>query len=94
VPEGGDPALVKALARAHRWMRILKAGRYRSLRELAAREGMERGYIARMLQLTLLAPDVVEAILDGRQLHVSGCVAAMNRLPSAWTDQRAALRKG
>ena len=86
--------MVKALARAHRWRRLLEGGRYRSVRELAAAEGVDRGYVARMLQLTLLAPDVVEAILDGRQLHVSGCVAAVNRLPSAWTDQRAALRKG
>jgi hypothetical protein len=53
----GDPTPVKALARAHRWRRLLERGRYRSLRELAAAEGVDRVYIARMLQLTLLAPD-------------------------------------
>jgi hypothetical protein len=73
---------------------MLEGGRHRSLRELAAAEGTDRGYIVRTLRLTLLAPDVVEAILDGRQLHVSRCVAATDRLPLAWTDQRAPLRKG
>jgi hypothetical protein len=63
----GDPALVKALARAHRWQRLLEGGRYRSLRDLAAAEGVDRGYVGRLLQLTLLAPDIIGAMLDGRQ---------------------------
>jgi hypothetical protein len=63
----GDPALVKALARAFRWRRMLEEGRYASIRELAAAEGIDRSYDGRVLNLTLLAPDVVEAILDGRQ---------------------------
>lgn len=63
----GDPALVKALARAFRWRRMLEEGRYGSIRELAAAEGVDRTYVGRVLNLTLLAPDVVEAILDGRQ---------------------------
>lgn len=63
----GDPALVKALARAFRWRRMLEEGRYGSIRELAAAEGVDRAYVGRVLNLTLLAPDLVEAILDGRQ---------------------------
>jgi hypothetical protein len=62
----GDPALVKALARAFRWRRILEEGRYGSIRQLAAAESVDRGYVGRVLKLTLLAPEVVEAILDGR----------------------------
>ena len=62
----GDPALVKALARAFRWRRMLEEGRYASIRELAAAEGVDRAYVGRVLNLTLLAPDLVEAILDGR----------------------------
>lgn len=63
----GDPALVKALARAFRWRRMLEEGRHASIRELAAAEGVDRAYVSRLLNLTLLAPDIVEAVLDGRQ---------------------------
>lgn len=62
-----DPALVKALARASRYQRMLDEGRYASITELAAAERIERGYLGTLLRLTLLAPDLVEAILDGRQ---------------------------
>lgn len=63
----GDPTLVKALARAFRWRRMLEEGRYASIRELAAAEGIDRAYVGRALNLTLLAPEMVEAILDGRE---------------------------
>lgn len=63
----GDPALVKALARAFRWRRMLEEGRYASIRDLAAAEGVDRSYVARLLRLTLLPPEMVEAIVDGRQ---------------------------
>ena len=62
-----DSTLVKALARAHRWKRLLEDGTYASISELAKAEKIDRGYLGRILQLTLLAPDIVEAILDGRQ---------------------------
>ena len=61
-----DPALLKALARAFRWQTMLDEGRYASISEMAAAEKIERGYLGKVLQLTLLAPDVVEAIQDGR----------------------------
>jgi hypothetical protein len=57
-----DPALVKALARTHRWKRLLESGRYSSLSELAAAEKIDRSYLGKMLRLTLLAPDIVEAV--------------------------------
>ncbi len=61
-----DPALLKALARAFRWQRLLDEGRYASVSELAAAERIERGYLGSVLRLTLLAPSVVEAIVGGR----------------------------
>jgi len=67
VPTRGDPALVKALARAHRWRRMLEAGEHGTVRELAKAEKVNETYISRALRLTLLGPDMVEAILDGRQ---------------------------
>ena len=84
-----DPALVKALARAHRWQRMLDSGRYASISEMAAAERIDRGYLGRLLRLTLLAPDVVEAILDGRQPRDLGLPALMESIPSAWDEQRA-----
>ena len=62
-----DTTLVKALARAFRWRRMLETGRYGTIDELAAAEKINSSYVSRLLRLTLLAPDTVEAILDGRQ---------------------------
>ncbi len=67
IPTRADPALVKALARAFRYQRLLDEGRYASISEMAVAEKLDRGYLGRILQLTLLAPGIVEAILDGRQ---------------------------
>jgi hypothetical protein len=58
---------VKALARAFRYQRMLDEGRHASISEMAAAEAIERGCLGTLLRLTLLAPDIVEAILDGRQ---------------------------
>lgn len=79
-----DPALVKALARAHRWKRLLEGGHYASLGELAAAEKIDRSYLGKMLRLTLLAPGIVEAILDGRQPEGVTLPALMEGLPLEW----------
>ena len=86
-----DPAMVKALARAHRWQRMLDEGRHASISELAAAERIDRGYLGRVLQLTLLAPDSVEAILDGRPLTDRGLPALMESFPLEWDAQCSAL---
>lgn len=86
-----DPALVKALARAHRWKRMLESGRYTSISEMAAAERIDRGYLGRLLQLTLLAPDVVEAILDGHQSLDLGLPTLMEPFPIVWSEQRKGL---
>ena len=62
-----DTALGKALARAYRWQRMLDEGVCGTIGELAKRESVNRAYVSRVLRLTLLAPEIVEAILDGRQ---------------------------
>jgi hypothetical protein len=84
----GDPALVKALARAHRWRRLLEGERFRSLRELAAAEGADRGYVARLLRLTLLAPGLVEAIVDGQQPQGLGLPQLLAGAAGTWSEQR------
>jgi hypothetical protein len=86
-----DPALVKALARAFRYQRLLDEGRYASISEMAAAEKLDRGYLGRLLQLTLLAPDIVEAILDGRTPPGISVVCLLSGVADDWSAQRAAL---
>ena len=62
-----DNTLVKALARAHRSNRLLESSRYDSAAELAAAETVNPSSVSRVLRLALLAPDIVEAIVEGRQ---------------------------
>ena len=62
-----DNAMVKALARAFRWRKMLDEGVHATLEDLARAKGVHATYVSRVLRLTLLAPEIVEAILDGRQ---------------------------
>ena len=89
----GDPALVKALARAHRWRRMLEAGQHGNIRELAKAEKVNETYISRALRLTLLAPDVVEAILDGRQGDGVTLPRMMEEVAVDWGSQRRFVRE-
>ena len=74
LPEGAaqarkpDNTLVKALARAFRWKRMLDSGEFASISELAEREGIASSFLSRSLRMTLLAPHIVEAILEGKQV--------------------------
>jgi hypothetical protein len=83
-----DSTLIKALARAHRWKRMLDDGRYGSVSELAAAEKLDRGYLGRILILTLLAPDIVETILEGRQSAELGVHVLREGFPVEWGEQR------
>lgn len=86
-----DPALVKALARAFRYQRMLDLGHYASITEIAAAERIERGYLGSLMRLTLLAPDLVEAILDGRQPEGLNLPSLLVPFPLEWTAQRWAV---
>jgi hypothetical protein len=83
--------MVKALARAFRWKRLLDDGRYASISEIASAEKIDRGYVGNILRLTLLAPDIVEAILDGRQSEGLGLPTLLKPFPQEWELQRAKL---
>jgi len=61
-----DNALLKALARAHRWRRMIESGEYGSITDLARAEGVNQSYACRILRLSLLAPSIVTTILNGR----------------------------
>jgi hypothetical protein len=67
-----DNAMIKALARAFRWRKMLYTDVYGTLEDLAKAKGVNATYVSRVLRLTLLAPEIVEALLDGRQ-HRRGC---------------------
>ena len=82
-----DPALVKALARAFRYQKLLDEGRYASISEMAAGERIERGYLGTLLRLTLLAPEMVEAILNGRQPEGVMLPALLEGVPVGWGEQ-------
>ncbi|WP_317629018.1 hypothetical protein [Defluviicoccus vanus] len=79
-----DNAMVKALARAFRWRRLMETGAYGTVEEIAAAEKINASYVSRVLRLTLLAPDIVEAILDGRQPPAMTLAALMTPFPVAW----------
>jgi hypothetical protein len=80
-----DNTLIKALARAHRWQRLLESGEYGTLAEMADAERISRSYVSRILRLTLLAPDIVERILDGRP--TAGLAQFLKPFPVQWERQ-------
>jgi hypothetical protein len=81
-----DGTLVKAVARAWRWQRMLESGEYQTLADLAAAERIGRSYACRVLRLTLLAPDIVDRILDGRP--TAGLAQLLKPFPVEWEMQR------
>ncbi len=83
-----DSTLVKAIARAFRWQRMLESGEFATIAELAKREKIAPSYMTRVLRLTLLAPDIVEAILDGKQGPEVTLALALESFPAAWNEQR------
>ena len=82
-----DSTLVKALARAFRWKRMLESGEYATIAELAEREGIAPSYMTRVLRLTLLAPDIIDAILDGKQGPEVTLAQVLEPFPLTWQHQ-------
>jgi hypothetical protein len=82
-----DNTLVKALARAFRWKRMLESGEAATIAELADSDGIAVSYVTRLLRLTLLAPAIVEAILDGRQGSDVTLARLMEPFPLEWEAQ-------
>jgi len=89
-PPRTNASLALTIARAHRWRELLEEGRYASVRALAQALGVDNSYVARLLRLTLLAPDIVEAILEGTE--PSGLsLEKLYRAPVDWESQRQQL---
>ena len=83
-----DSTLVKALARAFRWRRMMESGVVSTVGEIAVREKINKSYVSRVLRLTLLAPQIVEAILDGRQAPEVTLRGLMGAFPVEWGEQK------
>jgi len=92
--ESGEPRrndeMAVTIARAHEWRRLLEEGPFRTLSDLARAQGVDEAYVRRMLRLTLLAPNIIEAILLGSE--PSGLsLCALMRAPAGWDEQRRVL---
>ena len=86
-----DNTLVKALARAFRWKRMLESGEFTTIAELAEREGIAASYLARTMRLTQLAPDIVETILEGKQPEGVNLTDLLEPFPAEWIEQKVTI---
>ena len=93
VPRNVDDTLVKALARAFRWKHMLESGEFGTISDLARHEGIAAPYLTRVFRLAFLAPEVVEAILDGRQPRDLTLQSLRGQLPDEWSSQTDWLRE-
>ncbi|WP_373505738.1 hypothetical protein [Aestuariivirga sp.] len=83
-----DSALLKALARGFRWRKMLEASDFTSIEEIAEAENINPSYVSRVLRMTLLAPEIVEAILAGKQPEGLTMARAMQPFPIEWKHQQ------
>jgi hypothetical protein len=87
-----DGTLLKALARAWRWQRQLDEGAYSSVSDIGEAEGISMSYVSRILRLALLAPAIVEVILDGRIDQAVNLEQLEQPMPVSWEEQRTLLK--
>ena len=96
-PNGNSPApvkpdrnetMIRALVKAHRWRWRIENGKAKSITDLAAEEDVTDAYVCRLLRLTCLAPDIVEAILDGQQPEGRRLTTLIRLSPVNWKEQR------
>jgi hypothetical protein len=88
VTTNADPSLLKALGRAFRWKRLLDEGTYASVSDIARSEKLDRTYIGDVLRLTLLAPQLVEAIVEGQQPEGVTLPGLLKPFPVGWLGQK------
>ena len=84
-------SLALAITRAHRWKELIDSGKFASISELAQAIGLDVSYTARLYRLTLLAPDIIEAILDGREPDGISMRILSQPIPLDWKEQRKLL---
>jgi len=87
-------ALLTALAKAYAWQEQLESGEFEDLEDVAKANGVDRSYVGRMLQLTSLAPDIVESILAGKAYADISLRHCRKGIPFSWEEQRQTLILG
>jgi len=88
-PDGGPNAnLIRCVVRAHDWVRKIQSGELGSVREIVEQTGMNHKYVARMLKVAFLAPEITEAILDGKQPPKLTVIDILKPFPVIWAEQR------
>ncbi len=90
-PRRIDHELIRALARARSWMGMLQQGEFADTAEIAQRHGLSEPHVRRLLRFAYLAPDIVEAIVEGRQPRTLTVKLLLQGIPLDWSDQRAAF---
>lgn len=83
-----DETMVRALARGWQWQKMLDEGKYKSLDDLSQQSKINSSYVSRILRLTLLAPDIKQAILDGTQPRGMNLQDMLKSFPDLWEEQR------
>ena len=86
-PGNAVPALIKAISRAHEWVRLIVAGEYKDQRAIAAATGLNERYVSRIIQGAFLAPEIVEAIVKGRQAPEITLATLLDKVPLSWAEQ-------
>ncbi|MGB9408720.1 MAG: recombinase family protein [Terracidiphilus sp.] len=90
-PDNAVPALIKAISRAHEWVRQIVAGEYKDQRAIAAATGLNERYVSRIIQSAFLAPEIVEAIVKGRQAPELTLAILLDEVPFSWAEQNAKI---
>jgi hypothetical protein len=85
------PALIKAITRVHQWPEKIVSGEFKGRHSIAQQTGIEERYAGRILNCAFLAPDIIEAILEGRQQADLTVQKLLRALPLDWTEQRKRL---
>ncbi len=103
LPGGGLPrstekkaapdSILLALARAHHWQELVESGAYDSTTQLAAALGADRSYVSRIMRLTSLAPNIVEALVQDDGSIETSLARLLEQLPEAWHEQRSCFRQ-
>lgn len=83
-----NQTLVEAIAKAHRWQEQIESGEYAGIDDLVRALGVDRTYVGRILRLTSLAPDIIEAILRGDEPEGISLRRLQKDLPADWQEQR------
>jgi site-specific DNA recombinase len=82
------PSLVKAVSRAHEWIRRIESGEFKDQRAIAAPSGLDERYVSHILPSAFLAPEIVEAILEGRHASDLTLDTLLKDVPLSWAEQR------